>query len=1162
MTSENTERDDLVFGGRYRAIKELGQGPGTRTLLAIDRARGETVVLKTRDSRLFSATARARFEEECRRLCELRNLTPRLMLDLGREGPLLFAVLPYVPGTTLAARLKQRRLNLVETLRVAVCLCTTLRELHVRRVLHRNIKPSNVIVSDAGSLRRVVLIDIGLARGDLLNASAQPSLASVLYLSPEQAGSVDIDVGESSDLYSVGALLYECLAQHPPFRGQTVGEVLFEHMTAPVPELRAQGHDMPAVMDEILQRLLRKDPRDRYQSAEGGLNDLLLVLAECERGESDVDLVVGASDRRRTLTEPAFVGRVSELEAIDREVAVVHARHSRLILLEGVSGSGKSRLLSEVARRGAREGMWVLRSGPASDVGRRPFQALDSIIQEFIVAGRSKPELAAAVWQRLGDFRDGVTTAFPRLAEELGWQVPLRDLPNAFREMRNVKGLTHFLHALGTLQRPAMIILDDCQWSDELTIKLLERWSTMEAADSRRESRVILIVAFRSEEVPLHHPLRQLPASAHLRLEPLGREDVRRLIESMAGPLPEVTVETVQRLSEGSPFMASAVLRGLVESGAMTPTPQGWSTAPLAFENLQSSSQAGSILARRIELLPKHASEILRVGAVLGKEFDLGVAALLTSQTQSSALATLDEARQRQLVWVRADGYHCVFVHDKIRKVLLEHLTGEQRQQLHLSAALYLREHEPERVTDLAYHFDAAGDSGQALSYALEAAERARTQHALEIAEQQYRIAQRGAAGCVKSIRYRIAQGLGDVLMLRGKYDAAEELFQQAAQLAEGNFAVAQIRGMMGELASKRGNMGQAVECVEDALRALGHAIPVTPFAQVVQAAREVIVQLLHTALPFLLLHRRRRRPADCELLALRLFSRLAHGYWFTRTRIALLWAHLRGMNLAECFPPTLELAQIYSEHAPAMTLVPCFSRGIAYAKASLAIRRALGDIWGEGQSLSYYSLALYAASRFQEARTSRVKRSACWSARGTSGRCTSLASNSAPPSTAWATCRPRWRKPGCITHPVSKWGTSRPLASRWTSGPVLRTERFPTRYSTRNSDASVTTRRESSKCSAPRECSCMALTRRRKPRRISARHTNTRARAAFAMPTRSRVSPGTRPAADVWSSSVRTGFPVVVDNCFVKPKRPFAKRSARYANSKAICRMRCANMA
>ena len=177
--------------------------------------------------------------------------------------------MPFHPGTSLKAHLQQRHLNLMETLRVAICLCTTLRELHARRVLHRNVKPSNIIVREPGLIKRVTLTDVGMAKGDWLGAAEQQSLESVLYLSPEQTGSVDVNVGESSDLYSVGVLLYESLSGRPPFQGKTVGEILFEHMTAPVPELRVRGIDIPPVMEEVLRRLLCKDPRDRYQSAEG-----------------------------------------------------------------------------------------------------------------------------------------------------------------------------------------------------------------------------------------------------------------------------------------------------------------------------------------------------------------------------------------------------------------------------------------------------------------------------------------------------------------------------------------------------------------------------------------------------------------------------------------------------------------------------------------------------------------------------------------------------------------------------------------------------------------------------------------------------------------------------------------------------------------------------
>ena len=150
-----------------------------------------------------------------------------------------------------------------------------------------------------------------------------------------------------------------------------------------------------------------------------------------------------------------------------------------------------------------------------------------------------------------------------------------------------------------------------------------------------------------------------------------------------------------------------------------------------------------------------------------------------------------------------------------------------ERQELHHRIALSLQANAPDRIFDLAYHFDAAGHSEQALPYALQAAGQARSQYSLEVAEQQYRIADRGAASADRATQYAIAEGLGDVLMLRGQYDEAAELFAAARRvLGDGEFARAKIQGKIGELAFKRGDMESATLAFEDTLRLLGRTVP------------------------------------------------------------------------------------------------------------------------------------------------------------------------------------------------------------------------------------------------------------------------------------------------------------------------------------------------
>ncbi|MHB0955178.1 MAG: ATP-binding protein [Pirellulaceae bacterium] len=969
-------RTERFFGGRYQAVRVLKEGDDAQTWLATDLEQGESVIVKTLPLASVPQGTRMRLEQECRQLCELHGMAQPPLLDLGSDGECLYLVMPYIEGISLETRLRSGPMPIREALSIAVCVFHGLRELHLRRVLHRNIKPGNIIIDDRFSMLRAKLVDIGLAHAVLTGVLPdRQALCAALYTSPEQAGSVDVDVAEPSDLYSAGIVLYECLAGRPPFGGQTVGKILFEHMTAPVPELNSCGIEAPSVLEEVVQRLLRKDSRDRYQSAEGVVVDLQAILAGWERGERDPRIVVGGSDIRSNLTEPALVARTKELHRMAACMERAKEGQSALVLLEGESGSGKTRLLTEMARRAVQQGMWVLRGTASSHVGQHPFQLLDGVVEEFLREARAQPAFQATVLEQLGVYRDALIAALPHLAQEMGWTPTSPHMPEQFGANRSVHALAHFLHALGTASRPATIILDDCQWSDELTIKLLERWDSMRSEFATQRRHVLLVVSARSEELPPDHPLRRLAAQAHLRLGPFSPAEIRQLAESMAGPLPDEAIDVVRELSGGSPFMASAVLYGLFESRALVADRHGWRVEPLALANLQSSSQAGSFLIHRLELLPTKTTQLLSSGAVIGKEFDLAFAATLAGQTSAQSVTALDEARARHMVWVRANGFQCVFVHDKIREALLARLPPEQRTELHRRAALHFRTHAPQCVCDLAYHFDAAGDSAQALDYALEAARQARARHALEIAEQQYRIARRGATAAPAAVRFQVIEGLGDVLMLRGRYAAAQELFEEARQLAEGRVARAQIRGKLAELSQKRGAIKQAIESYEAALRELGQIIPRSDFLALPMLARELWVQLLHTLVPRVFVHRRKRPFCDAERLTVHLLNGLTLAYWYGRSTHIALWAHLREVNLAERYPPTLELAHAYSAHAPAMGVISGFSRGLIsgfqrgmrYAKKSLEIRKSFGDLWGQGQSLHYSGILLYMESRFSE---------------------------------------------------------------------------------------------------------------------------------------------------------------------------------------------------
>ncbi len=969
-TSIPSEQDrPRRFGTRFRATRVLKPGAVGETLRGIDTVDGREVVIRTMSN--ADHAAGDRLDQEFATLTALDGTDLIRPIEAGRQGGVLYWVQPYVAGVTLEAHLgaSPARLTTAEALVVGRGVLAALAEAHEHGFLHRDVRPSNVVVGlvgtqPTGAVEQATMVDFGVAL--LRRAVGSPpeaGLRAARYASPEAAGVVDHDVDERSDLYAAGAILFECLAGRPVFLGDTVGEVLRQHVTEPVPGLRSLGHAVPGALDDVVQRLLMKEPADRYASARAALADIDQIAAALESGDADPHVVVGAQDTRHTLTQPSFVGREVELATIEAEVGRAAMGRGGLVLVEGESGGGKTKLLEELAQRSAERGVWVLRGQAVDQMAHRPLRILDGVVDSVLRRAHADDAFAASVRHAVGAQLDALVDALPRLADAFSPTESGSLGPEAYGEARSLPALTAFLDALASGGQPALILLDDCQWADDLTVKLISHWSAHQPQAGGRGA--VLLAAFRSEEVHGGHALRRLGPVAHIVLPALRNDELQRMLVSMAGPLPEEAVEVVERLSVGNPFMATAVLRGLVETGALVEERAGWRVNAGAMADVQTSRHAAAFLARRLDLLPAPAGRLLAVGALLGKEFDATMAASLVGQDAEAAAAAVAEARRRHILWTSGD--RCTFVHDKLREALLGQLEADDRRALHRRAALAFEAQSDDRIFELAYHFDAAGEAARALPYALAAADRARAQHALEIAERQYRIAERGVAGADETARRHVAEGLGDVLMLRGLYEEAAAQLEIAASLAADVADRAEIEGKLGELAFKRGDVATAGEAVERAVRLLGRRMPRSSAGFLVSAIGEIIVQLFHTLAPRVFLARRDPAGAHAELLTVRLYSRLAYIYWFQRGRVPCLWAHLREMNLAERYPASAELAQAYSEHAPVMTMVPWFSRGRAYGEKSLRIRTDLGDLWGQGQSLNFIGTVLYAGSRYLE---------------------------------------------------------------------------------------------------------------------------------------------------------------------------------------------------
>ncbi|MDP9101941.1 MAG: EAL domain-containing protein [Actinomycetota bacterium] len=956
------------FAGRYVLREALKSGNGVDTFRAVDTATSTDVVVKTIAPDAIHAAARLRFEHEMQVLGTLSGSGLPGLVDSGLWADQLFLVQPLVPGRTLADLLTAGPLTPSAGIRVAHDLAVALEVAHGAGICHRDVKPANVIVEGRDPVERVTLIDFGFARSPWLDESIRDDLVgTVRYLAPEAAGMLAVPADERSDLYSVGVVLFECLTGRPPFPGPTVGDLLRQHLSMPVPALAEVVPGLPRALGGILERLLRKEPAERYQSAAALGYDLACLLDALEAGETDPRLLVGRRDQRRSLTDPAFVGRDAELASLLALVSTVKEGGGGLVLLEADSGGGKSRLLNELTVQAADRGVLVLRGQGVAQAAQRPFTLLHGVAQDLAAALPAGSPGLQSLRDRVGDSAGGAVRALPSLGSLFDGPAEDDLGPEQFGEQRSLAALAHLLASIPADDRPTLLVLDDCQWADRLTVRLL---AEVYGPDAEAPPFLGVIAAFRSEEVAEGHALRAIAQGKAIQLGPLPPASMRQLAESMAGPVPDVALDTVVRLADGSPFMGSAVMRGLVECGALVNTPAGWAVDELALEDVQAARRSAAFLVRRLELLSPAALKVLSVGAVLGKAFDILVAVELADEGASGS-QILEEARGRRLLWVDDRTGRCSFFHDKIREALLDRLEPAVRNHLHGQAAdALLREHpdvSPAEAFDVAFHLDAAGRCATALPFAMLAAEEARRLHGLDAAVANYRIAERGVASDDVAMRARIAEGLGDVLTLQGVYVEAEAQLAAARGLVDDRMHSAALEGKLGDLAFKQGDVPTARRHLEGAMAGLGRPVPRRAPTLVLALIWELLVQAVHTLLPRLTTGRRDRLRGDEDHLAMRIYSRLAYLYWFHSGKVTCGWAHLRGLNLAERYPPSAELGQAYSEHAPVMTMIPWFSRGLRYAQRSLAIRRELGDVWGQGQSLGFAGVLLYAASRYGE---------------------------------------------------------------------------------------------------------------------------------------------------------------------------------------------------
>ncbi|OVE75483.1 hypothetical protein BVX98_07555, partial [bacterium F11] len=605
-------------GDPIQLIQLLSNQTSEQTYLGKDLNHGGQVIVKSFSADILSKKTKDELETQIEILRSIQSPFFAPFIQITEQHEKIYLVRRHVQGCSLSEQLQKGPLTIPETLSIGISLLSALNDIHILGLIHQNISPTNVIVNDTAPITQATLIDTSFAptsERTSLSSSMKTELAP--YLAPEQAGLLKIDVNPISDLYSVGILLYECVAGLPPFSGDNMGEILQQHLSQSPKDLGLFNRDLPSALNKAIQKMLRKDPNDRYQTAFSALVDFKSISDNFDKGNWDPPLVPGLHDNRSTLTEPSFVGRTEEMDVLKTFFRDTSQRGGGMLFLEAESGMGKSWLMEELSQFALQKGLWVLHGQGLDQGASRPFQLFSNIVEEVIRKISENPEFIKILQHQLSDHLEPLCSALPELSPILGNDSSQLLGPDVFGETRCLEAFSVFINSLGSAEQPALILLDDCQWADDMTFKLLANWERQKR-EQNTNSPVFVVAAFRSEEVDAHHHLRKMESQIHISLKPFGSLETRKLVESMAGPLPIKTLDVIEQISQGSPFMATSVLRGMVESQALVPKRKGWEEDKEAMAKIQSSQHDAEILSRRIELLPPLISKLIGIGAVIG----------------------------------------------------------------------------------------------------------------------------------------------------------------------------------------------------------------------------------------------------------------------------------------------------------------------------------------------------------------------------------------------------------------------------------------------------------------------------------------------------------------------------------------------------------------
>ena len=729
----------------YEFLSVLHKGKHTLVYRALRTTDQRPVVIKTSPQHLplkFSDHLTFRNQFTIGHDLDHPGLVPMLSLESVDNAYAL--VMEDVQGISLEDILKSP-LSLSESLQMAIQLADILHYLSQERVIHKDIKPANILIDPES--RQVRLIDFSIAS---LLPKETPEIknpnvleGTLAYMAPEQTGRMNRGIDFRTDFYGLGVTLFELFAGQLPFDADEPMDWLHCHIAQQPPSLTEFG--IPETVAAIVAKLMAKNAEDRYQSALGLKHDLEQCFTQLtEQGEIQT-FELGARDVcDRFLIPEKLYGREAEvktlLEAFDR----VAQGSSELMLVAGFSGIGKTAVINEIHKPITQQKGYFIK-GKFDQFNRNsPFSAFVQAFRQLVKQLLSESNQALTYWKdrilaAVGSNGQVILDVIPELTQIMGPQPPVAVLSGNAAQNRFNGLLPTFLQLFATAEHPLVIFLDDLQWVDSASLSLLKLLIVHSGL-----SHLLILGAYRDNEVSPIHPLSLMLNELEkldcpcptLTLSPLNSRAVDQIVADTLGCQIEFALpltELIYQKTAGNPFFTTQFLKYLYEQGLIAfNAEQGhWQSDISQVQSAALTEDVLDLMIDRLKQLPTATQEVLKLAACMGNPFDLDTLATLCEQSPANLSTSLWPVLQSELILPIDNTYKFFqnekpqllmapeispgyrFLHDRVQQAAYALIPDSQKQPYHLRIGEALLHHLlptalEARVAEVAGHFNTA----------------------------------------------------------------------------------------------------------------------------------------------------------------------------------------------------------------------------------------------------------------------------------------------------------------------------------------------------------------------------------------------------------------------------------------------------------------------